>query len=754
MNKKNYEMMNWEEIESVIYGDCQNPYSILGVRKKGKNKQIQCFYPGAESVSAIFDLDGKKKTLKLEKVDDEGFFAEFYDFDCETYIYEIKYEDRLITCHDPYNYEVKLDLNQVKSVLKGDSKKAYDLLGSHKKIYEGVTGYEFVLYAPNALSVSVIGEFNSWNENANLMKMDKQGFFTIFIPDIPDNTQYKYVIKAKGFKGIKNDPFATGMIGTNSVCKDVNLCRKKKSISANKEDMQIFEISLIDLFKKGYDSKQAVSYIVDNIKKNKYDTVSFLPVLKANGSDIYENFNCYSFDDECGLDSVSFSEICTSLNKEKIRVLLELPVAYVSDNESGLSFFDGTHLFENDDFRLNSHKKYNAMLFDYNKEFTKSYLYSAVDYFFSKFDIDGITVPNAGIVLYHDYNKNPGEYITEEWGNTVNSTGVKFLKDLNKYIHTNFKNATTIASIYAYFNDVTGKDKNSLGFDYCINSGAAEEITEFLKYDPSFRREHLDTFLVFTHFVNEQEKYIYPFSHKENTKYDATLVQRMPGDESQKLANMKIAVIFKHLMKGSQLNNSEVDNYNGLNDKMAKAYNTFFKDFRSIYANSKSLVKNDDSENPFRYKCVDNQVITREYFDGSKHYILVFNFSNDKFDEYMIPVSKEGVFTEVFTSDEKKYGGTGFTNKKAISSEEHIENGTSSITLRIPALTVIALSYREFTLEELEEIYQKKKKKAYDYVKSETLKINEKLDADIEELKSQAGLKIKELEKILEPYDH
>lgn len=753
MNKKNYDMMNWEEIEAVVYGDCKDPYEILGVKKKGKNKLLQCFYPGAESITAEFNVDGKNKKLKLEKVDDEGFFAEFFDFEYSSYILEIKYDDKTVKCHDPYEYEVKTDLNFEKNILKGESKNAYEYLGSHKKTYDGVSGYEFIVYAPNALSVSVIGDFNNWNENANLMKMDKLGFYSIFIPDLADNSQYKYVIKGKGFKGYKNDPFAKGIFDKNSVCKDVKISKKKKTLSLKDDDLQILEVSLSDLLNKYEDKKKVLDFILDSVKKNKYDTVSLLPVLKSSNDDIYQIMNGFSFDDENGLDFETFSYICENLSKEKIKVLVELPLAYVSDNESGLAFFDGSHLFENDDFRLNSHKKYNAMLFDYNKEFTKSYLYSSVDYFFKNFDIDGITVPNAGLMLYHDYNKNPGEYITEEWGNTINSSSVAFLKDINKYIHTTYKNAISVASIYAYFNNVTGKDKNSLGFDYCINSGATEELIEFLSLAPSYRRDHLDSFLVFTHFVNDQEKYIYPFSRKENTKYDASLLQRMPGDDVQKLANMKIAVIFKHLLKGSQLINSEVDTYNGTDDKNAKAFEDFYEDFRKIYLNAKELVKSTDGE-PFKYKCIENQIITREYFDGSKHYVLVFNFSNDSYEEYKIPVSREGVYKEVFNSDEKKYGGSNLLNKKALSTEEDIENGIYTLDIKVPNLSIVAFSYREYTDVELEEIYQKKKKKAFDYVNGETKKIKEKLDEDIKELKNQAQIKIKELELLLKPYDH
>ncbi len=759
MDQKHYNMMNWEAIESIVYADCSNPFDILSVSKKGKSKLIQAFYPDAQKVSAEFVVEGKTKTLKLEKVDEAGFFAEFFNFEYESYTFKVEYEKKVIDkVVDPYSIRVETDANSIKDILKGKSCKAYEFLGSHKKKYGTTEGYEFLLYAPKADSVSVVGDFNDWKENANLMQSDSsiKGLYKLFIPDLADSSEYKYVINHKGKRIYKNDPFALGIKNDNSVCVPFEYSGKKskKKICPADLDLQILEVDINSLFAKFKNVDAIGEYLCTHIKKFDYNCVLFINLFKSNNpNDIYEIISPYSFDSAHGLDTKSLKSVMKKLKGIGVNMFVELPLAYASDCESGLSLFDGGNLFENEDERLSKHNMYKAMLYDFTHPFTKSFLLSCVNLFMNEFDFSGYVLPNTGVLLYHDYNKNPGEFITEEWGSTLNSKGVAFVKEINRFVHKEYKNALCIASIYAFYKDVTGKSPDSLCFDYCLNTGACEEILEFLKLEPVFRRDRLDSFLLFTHFSNNEEKYIYPYSRKENTKDFATIYDRMPGDKMQKLSNLKMAVIFKHLLFGAQLMNLDIDENDGLENDIREKYFSFLYDFRRVYESNKHRIRNFNADRPFSYKCIDNQVFTREYFDGTKDYIIVFNFSKDSYQKYNIPVSHEGVYREVFSSDNVSYGGTGILNKKILETSDSENSDAFTLTVKLPALSIIAFEYRKFTKEELEAIFQKKKKAMIKFVDGEKKKIKEELNANIEILKKDAQKRMDELDELLVPYN-
>ena len=757
MNQKQYDLMNWEEIESIVYADTDRPFDILGIHKRSKYNIIQVFLPGAESVTANLYADNKIKKLALEKVDDAGFFAEFFDTKYDRYTLDIKYQDKEVNgFEDPYSFVTDIDYAKIKEAIKGKSKEAYKYFGCHFKTVNESAGYEFVVYAPNASQVSLVGDFNCWNKYACPMQRDDvcNQIFKLFVPGLKDFSAYKYAISAKNKTVLKNDPFGIMISGNNSLTCRFDYKDNKALTSKSNDDLQILEIDLFKLFIENKTIEKTVADILNNLKKNLYNAVSVLPFLRSESNGLYDITNPYSVNSFEDFEIFKAQTIIENINKAGYDVLLEVPVSYVSACESGLADFDFSCLFEDEDKRLGRHGFYNAMLYDYSNNFTKSYLFSNLCFWANEFAVSGFVFPNVGVMLYHDYNKTPGEYVTEEWNSTINSKGVVFLKEVNKMLHKDYSKIITVAQIYAYFPEVTGKSKNSLGFDYCLNTGATDEIIDFITTSDNVRRDKLDSFLMFTHFDNNDEKYIYPFSHNENNRNNMSLYDSMPGDESLKLSNLKMAYIYKHLIMGSQLSDYEIDNLEGADSSTNKYFSKFYHDFRNIYAKNKKYLAGFNNEKPFTYKCFENQVFTREYINQENKYIIVFNFSDKSFKEYILPVSLPGVYSEVFNSDEKSYGGSGFVNKKEIFTvdpkDEEVKN---SLCVRMPSLSIFAFRYRPFTEEELEEIYQKKKKMMIKFVDEEKKKVSAKLDSDICELRKQADLKIKELEKLLEPYD-
>lgn len=745
MDKKHYNMMNWEEVESIIYSDCDNPFSVLGVHKKGKSNLIQTFFPGADSVEAVFDCDGKNKTLKLEKVDESGFFAEFFSFEYSSYFFNVKKgEKNYLKIYDPYAFDVKIDSLEYKSMLKGKSSKAHSILGTHKTKIDGIEGYEFVLYAPFATVVSLVGSFNEWFENADLMQRDKKnpGIFYLFVPGLKDNSEYKYLIKSKGFKTYKNDPFSLGIKNGNSLTVDIKNSSFIKAKPFKLTELQILEVDLREQFERYGDKENVLKNIEECVSKYSYNTVNVLSLLQFDNKNVTNLFsldlNNNSTDD--------YEYVISGLKNKNIKVLYEHQLTCFSLNESGLSRFDSSFLFENDDYRLGSHKYYDAMLPDYSKAFTKSYALSSIDAVLSLFSFDGIVFSDLGVMLYHDYNKNPGEYITENKDSTVNSANVSFIKEINAYIHENYKNVCTIASIYAVFDNVTGKDKNSLGFDYCLNTGAMDNILDFFSISSQRRRERLDSFILFSRLSDESEKYIFPFSHVEKEKYANLLCKNDCCD--CRLAELKLAHTYKLLFDGSQMSDIDMIKLYDSNEDTVKYFSKFMRDLRKLYLDTKSEGKSSLSN----IKTRDNGIITSVFSTGKEKYLLVFNFFDESFSDYHLKVENEGVYTEHFNTDKKIYGGSGIVNKKDIETKDD-DLISGEITLNIPALSLCAFKFRGFTKDELENRYQKRKARTFAYVDEEKKKIIDKLNADILELKNKADEQIGELEKLLKPYD-
>lgn len=756
MDRKHYKMMNWEEVEAIVYSDCNIPSRILGVHQKGKSNLLQVFYPNADEVTVILFNKGTKTEKRLEKVDDAGFFALFFDNVFDSYKLKIKYDGEGIKeVYDPYSFFPSINIASVKNILKGKSKNAYQFLGNKYISVDGVEGFLFTVYAPNADRVSLIGDFNSWNESANIMNENEKipGLFSIFMPEISSGSEYKFSIKSKNSIFIKLDPYSLGIKNGNSVTSSYSPANLSKTKKISPDELQILEVDIQKIFEKERTPEATASYIVKCASKNCYNTVSVLSVWGS----LLENYNVYnlfSVNNQNGFDFEALKKIVSVLSSNNISVLIDFPFAYVSDRQDGLSCFDGTNLYENEDIRKSHHSFYRAMLFDYDKPYTVSYIMSAANFYMSELDINGFVVPNSGVILYHDYNKNPGEYIIEDWGNTINSSGVNFIKNLNSFLHKEFPSSVTVASIYAYFDNVTGDDKNSLGFDYCLNTGASEEILDFICMDSYKRKDYLESFLKFTYIDGKDEKYIYQYSSKENDFNGMTLFDRMPGEKCEKLSNLKMAVIYRHLIKGSQLSSHDIDFVCGNDKDINKCFADFVSNFREIYTVNHFKISNYVNDLPFSYKCNETQVVTREYFNGEDKYLIVFNFSYDDYKEYLMPVSLPGVYTEVFNSDSKKFGGKGLINKKPVStSDEYADLGENVINVRTPALSISAYRFRPFTAEELEEIYQKKKNAMIKYVDSETKKINDRLKKDIESLQNQAANEIKQLKELLKPYD-
>ena len=390
--------MNWEEIESIVYADCDKPQSILSVHKKGKSNLIQVFYPNAVKVSANFKVNGKNKSLKLERVDDEGFFAAFFNYEYDSYTLNVEYENILKEkVYDPYSFDVEINATKAREVIRGRSHESYEVFGAHKTQINDIEGYLFVVYAPNAGCVSLVGDFNDWNEKANLMEKDSsvKGVYKLFLPGIKDNCQYKYAINTKGNVVYKNDPYALGITNDNSVAIPYEFSEKKAKKKEFNDELQIFEVDIKELFDKYKDTAKVTDYIINHAKKYLYNAVSFIHVFKSySDTNIYEVINPYSIDQANGLDINSLGSVVKALKKEGVISFIELPLSFCSDCESSLMNFDGSRIFENEDVRLYAHKYYNAMLYDYTHPFTKSYLLSCVNLY-----MNDISAKNGAIHL-------------------------------------------------------------------------------------------------------------------------------------------------------------------------------------------------------------------------------------------------------------------------------------------------------------------------------------------------------------------
>ncbi|RZJ70137.1 1,4-alpha-glucan branching protein GlgB [Flavobacterium sp.] len=609
----------------------------------------------------------------------------------------------------------------------------HEKLGAHLLEIDGVKGTYFAVWAPSARSVSVVGDFNYWiqGEHTLYVRWDESGIWEGFIPGVEQGAVYKYKIQSHndGVITEKADPFALYCERpphTASVVWDLNYKWKdekwmKDRVVSNQLDkpFSVYEVHL-GSWRRNVDEDRFLTYIeladelVDYVKETGFTHVEFMPIME------------YPYDPSWGYQLVGyfaptsrfgkpqdFMYLVDKFHQAGIGVILDWVPSHFPSDAHGLGYFDGTHLYEHPDMRKGYHPDWKSLVFNYGRNEVRSFLISNAIFWLQHYHVDGLRVDAVASMLYLDYSRKDGEWEPNEFGGRENLDTISFLKDFNEAVYANFDGVQTIAEESTSFPMVSRPTfSGGLGFGMKWMMGWMHDTLQYFKKEPVYRSYHQND-ITFSMTYAFTENFMLPLSHDEVVYGKHSILGRMPGDEWQRFANLRLlyGYMFTHpgsklLFMGSEFGQSEEWKFDGSLDwhllqyDFHKGIKKLITDLNALYKSEPALAEKQFSQDGFEwinYSDSANAVISfmRKGENPKENLVVICNFTPVLRENYRIGVPIKGKLTEVFNSDRSQYGGGNNLNPKPIKTEQTAWNGrefSAEVTLPPLGVTVLKLA--------------------------------------------------------------
>ena len=600
--------------------------------------------------------------------------------------------------------------------------RAFDYMGAHPFVQDGEQGYLFRVYAPEAEKVSVMGEFNDWNRNADYMTRDEQGIWEKFIPNIPEYAAYKYSVWAKsGDVFDKSDPYGFHFEtrpGNATKAYDIDGYewgdaswldwRKKHLPYSNPVNIYECHLGSWKMHEDGnfYSYRQLADELVPYVKEMGYTHIEFMPLTEYpfDGSWGYQVIGYFAATSRYGTPK-DLMYLIDKAHQAGLGIIMDWVPAHFPKDGCGLVEFDGSHLYEYADPLKMEHKEWGTRVFDYGKVSTRNLLFSSAMFWIEKFHMDGLRVDAVASMLYLDYNRQ-GEWRPNVHGGRENLEAVDFLRLLNEYILTDHPDVMMIAEESTAWPMVTkpGYD-GGLGFNFKWNMGWMNDMLCYCSADPFFRKDMHDK-ITFSFMYAFSENYILPLSHDEVVHGKCSLISKMPPPYENQFGGLRALYGYmaahpgkKMLFMGGEFAQfSEWAYQRGL-DWMLLDYpahrqmQAYVKALNHFYLATPQLWEQDTDWRGFEWISHEdnrNNIIAfrRVAKDGSD-IVVVVNFSPEEQQEYRIGVPITGTYEEIFTSDKTEFGGSGMANGKLKTENKPMHGQEQSIVLKIPRFGVL-----------------------------------------------------------------
>lgn len=697
MDNKLYKLMNWPAIEEVIYSEADDPHALLGPHPAGTATLMQAYFPGSSSVSVRF-TDRSQGTVSMERADDSGFYAALVPGRGKRqYRYIVSYEDgSTVERGDPYRHAPLIAQSDEDAFAEGVHYTVYELLGAHPMTMDDEEGTYFAVWAPNAMRVSVVGDFCGWDGRQYQMRRLPTGIFELFIPGVAEGDKYKYEIKLRGgLTYLKADPYGSAAElrpGTASVVASLSYKWTDRSWLNNRAKRQAVgePISVYEMYPGSFAGsgeggeyvnwRELAPLVIAYVKKMGYTHVELLPVMEhpLDESWGYQVIGYYAPTARYG-SPVDFMYFINELHRAGIGVILDWVPAHFPRDEYGLAHFDGTALYEHYDSRQNSHPDWGTLIYNYGRPEVRNYLIANALYWVEVFHADGIRMDAVASMLYLDYGKRDGEWVANMYGGKENLEAIEFIRHLNSILHKRDPGVLSIAEESTAWPMVTGDPaEGGLGFDLKWNMGWMNDFIGFMRYDPFFRSKHWGE-LTFSMLYAYSERFVLVFSHDEVVHGKGTLIAKMPGDREHQFANLKIAYTYMMTHPGAKtlFMGQDLAEYDEWNEKRQVEWdlleypehagvNALVAELNKLYRSRPALHELDDSPAGFEWlNCTspDRSFVTflRKSHVRSEAMLVAVNFSGAALD-LRVGVPYAGSYKEVLNTDEERFGGTGLTN--------------------------------------------------------------------------------------------
>lgn len=599
---------------------------------------------------------------------------------------------------------------------------AYNYLGCHQEYQDGVYSLIFRVYAPHAEKVSVVGDFNNWDEKMYPMtKITKEGIWEVRTENLPVYTNYKYWIKNGNKILYKQDPYGFHAETNGGTCSKVyhlntfkfdddKWIEKRKHESIYHRPMNIYEVNFGSWrrYKNNthYSYRKLADTLIPYVKKMGYTHIEIMPIMEFpfDGSWGYQVTGYFSVTSRFGTPD-DFMYFVNKAHKNNIGVILDWVPAHFPKDSHGLYEFDGDYVYEETIPTKMEHKTWGTRIFNYQKPEVKSFLISSALFFFEKYHIDGLRVDAVASMLYLDYDRKVWE--KNIYGGNHNLEAIEFIKTLNIEVFKYYPEALMIAEESTDFASVTKPVYlGGLGFNFKWNMGWMNDSLRYIQTDPLFR-SHNHHQLTFSLVYAFSENFILPLSHDEVVHGKKSILNKMPGSYENKFANMRAFYGYMMTHPGKKLNFMGYEfgqfiewNHNQELDWLLLDYPhhqklfRYVKDFNHFYLKNSPLWEDDNSWDGFQWinsDDADNNIISyRRINKHKRELIIIINFSGRMLENYRIGV-KPGRYQVVLNSDDQIYGGSSFGVQEFETEKVYANNSKTSIKLMIPALSILIL---------------------------------------------------------------
>ncbi len=622
-----------------------------------------------------------------------------------------------------HSFFTDFDIDLFKS---GKHFRLYEKLGSHLTEVEGEKGAYFAVWAPSAQSVSVIGDFNHWNadEHQLMVRWDGSGIWEGFIPGVDKGTKYKYRIhshhndvwteKADPFARYCEQPPNTASLvwDTSYQWKDKKWMDTREEKNALNKPYSVYEVHLGSWRRKN--DNNYLSYVdladelVEYVSEMGFTHVEFMPVMEYpyDPSWGYQLTGYFAPTSRFGKPE-DFKLLVDKFHQKGIGVILDWVPSHFPEDAHGLGFFDGSHLYEHPDRRRGYHPDWKSLIFNYGRNEVRAFLISNAVFWLDQFHVDGLRVDAVASMLYLDYSREDGEWEPNIYGNNENLEAMSFLREMNQEVYGSFKGIQTIAEESTAFSGVSKPvHLGGLGFGMKWMMGWMHDTLEFFKKEPIHRSYDLNM-ISFSLTYAFTENFMLPFSHDEVVYGKQSLLYRMPGDEWQRFANLRLlfGYMFTHpganlLFMGGEFGQSSEWNFQQSLDWHLTQYDfhsgiqEVIKDLNKVYKSNPALYEKQFSQEGFQwieYNDQENSVITyiRKGNDPKDDLIIACNFTPVPRENYRVGVHKNAQLKLVFNSDDSKYSGSGI-GKKSMKPTKTAWNGfEQSVLMTLPPLGVV-----------------------------------------------------------------
>ncbi len=747
-------VLDWMAEEGKKLAECKhdNPFAVLGPHQYQSKWIIRAWLPEANQATLLCDGNNHAMT----NPNHPWVFEAILDkkpknsYQLEVLRGGIKHKQ-----NDPWAFRDQW-MGEVDCHLfaEGNHHHIWQRMGAHITEREGVNGVMFCLWAPNARSISLIGDLNSWDGRHHPMQKRQGGIWELFVPGLKEGSLYKYEIRTQvGHCYQKADPYGFQhevRPATSSVISKLDTYQwndqewilDRDSSNALDQPISVYEMHLGSWMHAAINDpfietngnrrnpvpaadmkpgarlltyKELSDKLIPYVKERGFTHIELMPISEHpfDGSWGYQVTGWYAPTSRYGTPN-EFRAFIDKCHAEGIGVILDWVPGHFPKDGHGLAFFDGDHLYEHSDPRIGEHKEWGTLIFNYSRNEVRNFLVANLIYWFEQFHIDGIRVDAVASMLYRDYLRPDGEWIPNEDGGRENNEAVKFLQQANHVLFQHFPGALSIAEESTTWPMVTQPtNKGGLGFNLKWNMGWMHDMLDYFELDPWFRQFHQNN-ITFSIWYTYTENFMLALSHDEVVHGKSNLLQKMPGDDWQKYANTRALLAYmwthpgkKTIFMGMEFAQRQEWNVWGdlqwdlLQYPPHNGIQRLIDDLNKMYKSEPALWKNDFDQYGFQWiDCTDNNNSVISFMRRENHsgewLVVVANFTPKSHSNYRIGVPKEGFYEEIFNTDSYKYGGSNLGNFGGKFTDSwSIHNYEDSMDLCLPPLSVLVFKYDE-----------------------------------------------------------